>query len=248
MSKSTIDFPAFRVVSRQGNREALSGKTGCGRRASAARTAGRADHHAQRVGFYRCNACNEDFTVRTGTIFERSNVPLHKLVYAIYLLVTARKGISFDAARERDRCHSKDGVVHPGPAAGSLLVADKSTSCAGSSKSTRAYFGGKEANKHEIQKAACRVGARSVRWPCWGRASAARTKRAKVTAVRTPDAVHGEIRGAVEAGARSTPTITRYVQRADGLFYQHDDGQPRAGEYACGHGVDKQHRSRLGCP
>ena len=45
-------------------------------------------------GFYRCNACQVDFTVRTGTIFERSHVPLHKWLYAMYLLVTARKGIS----------------------------------------------------------------------------------------------------------------------------------------------------------
>jgi transposase-like protein len=45
-------------------------------------------------GYYRCNACAEDFTVRTGTIFERSHIPLHKWIYAMYLLVTARKGIS----------------------------------------------------------------------------------------------------------------------------------------------------------
>lgn len=45
-------------------------------------------------GYYRCNQCKLDFTVRTGTIFERSHVPLHKWLYAMYLLVTARKGIS----------------------------------------------------------------------------------------------------------------------------------------------------------
>ena len=45
-------------------------------------------------GFYRCNACKTDFTVRTATIFERSHIPLHKWLYAMYLLVTARKGIS----------------------------------------------------------------------------------------------------------------------------------------------------------
>jgi transposase-like protein len=49
---------------------------------------------ARAGGFYRCNQCKEDFTVRTGTIFERSHVPLHKWIYAMYLLVTARKGIS----------------------------------------------------------------------------------------------------------------------------------------------------------
>jgi len=45
-------------------------------------------------GYYRCNQCKEDFTVRTGTIFERSHVPLHKWLDAMYLLVTSRKGIS----------------------------------------------------------------------------------------------------------------------------------------------------------
>ena len=45
-------------------------------------------------GYYRCNACKLDFTIRTGRIFERSHVPLHKWIYAMYLLVTARKCIS----------------------------------------------------------------------------------------------------------------------------------------------------------
>jgi transposase-like protein len=54
----------------------------------------RADHGPEgRLLPLQCQ-CKEDFTVRTGTIFERSHVPLHKWVYAMYLLVTARKGIS----------------------------------------------------------------------------------------------------------------------------------------------------------
>ena len=48
----------------------------------------------RKPGFYRCLACDFDFTIRTNTIFERSKVPLHKWVYSMYLLVTARKGIS----------------------------------------------------------------------------------------------------------------------------------------------------------
>jgi transposase-like protein len=45
-------------------------------------------------GFYRCLSCKNDFTVRTGTIFERSHVSLDKWLYAIYLLVNSYKGIS----------------------------------------------------------------------------------------------------------------------------------------------------------
>ena len=48
----------------------------------------------RKPGFYRCLPCGFDFTVRTNTVMERSKVPLHKWLYAMYLLVTARKGIS----------------------------------------------------------------------------------------------------------------------------------------------------------
>jgi transposase-like protein len=37
-------------------------------------------------GYYRCGQCKEDFTVRTGTIFERSHVPLHKWIVALGML------------------------------------------------------------------------------------------------------------------------------------------------------------------
>jgi transposase-like protein len=48
----------------------------------------------RKKGFYRCNQCQFDFTIRTGTIFERSHIPLHKWLYAMYLLGIFRKGIS----------------------------------------------------------------------------------------------------------------------------------------------------------
>ena len=32
--------------------------------------------------------------MRTETIFERSHIPLHKWLYAMYIVVTARKGVS----------------------------------------------------------------------------------------------------------------------------------------------------------
>ena len=47
-----------------------------------------------RTGLYCCNACQREFTVKIGTIFEDSKVPLHKWIYAMYIVVTARKGVS----------------------------------------------------------------------------------------------------------------------------------------------------------
>lgn len=50
--------------------------------------------YAKRGGFYRCNACLTEFTVRTGTIFEKSKVPLNKWLHAMYLLATAKERVS----------------------------------------------------------------------------------------------------------------------------------------------------------
>src|SRR5580704_7670617 len=43
---------------------------------------------------YRCAACKEDFTIKTGTVFGESKVSLRKWFIAIYLLSTTSKGIS----------------------------------------------------------------------------------------------------------------------------------------------------------
>lgn len=47
-----------------------------------------------RQGFFQCNRCRKQFTVRTGTIFERSHVPLSKWLQAVHLLCASKKGMS----------------------------------------------------------------------------------------------------------------------------------------------------------
>ena len=43
---------------------------------------------------HQCNECRKQFSVRTGTVFECSRIPLYKWLYAMYMMQTARKGIS----------------------------------------------------------------------------------------------------------------------------------------------------------
>src|SRR5258705_4119922 len=45
-------------------------------------------------GMFMCNGCRGKFTVRTGTIFERSHIPLHKWLLATHLMASSKKGIS----------------------------------------------------------------------------------------------------------------------------------------------------------
>ncbi len=49
---------------------------------------------ARKDHYFRCLPCKKDFTIRTGTIMERSHIPLRKWIFAMYLLLTAHKGIS----------------------------------------------------------------------------------------------------------------------------------------------------------
>lgn len=45
-------------------------------------------------GWYHCNECREKFTVRVGTLYERSHIPLHKWLLATHLLTSSKKDMS----------------------------------------------------------------------------------------------------------------------------------------------------------
>jgi transposase-like protein len=45
-------------------------------------------------GWYHCNQCRQKFTVRVGTLYERSHVPLFKWLLATHLLCSSKKGMS----------------------------------------------------------------------------------------------------------------------------------------------------------
>jgi transposase-like protein len=47
-----------------------------------------------RIGTYKCYQCRKPFTVKIGTIFEASHVPMNLWLQAIYLMCASKKGIS----------------------------------------------------------------------------------------------------------------------------------------------------------
>jgi transposase-like protein len=46
------------------------------------------------AGMFQCNDCRDKFTPRTGTVMERSHIPVHKWLLAIHLLNSSKKGMS----------------------------------------------------------------------------------------------------------------------------------------------------------
>jgi transposase-like protein len=50
--------------------------------------------NATRKGLHKCYQCRKQFTVRQGTIFESSHVPLHIWLQAIFFVAGSKKGVS----------------------------------------------------------------------------------------------------------------------------------------------------------
>lgn len=89
--------------------------------------------------WYYCRECQDKFTVRMGTIYERSHIPLHKWVAGMHLMASSKKGMSahqlhrllkityksawFMAHRIREAM--KDGNPEPMGGPGSAVQADE---------------------------------------------------------------------------------------------------------------------------
>src|SRR6202789_3276383 len=60
-----------------------------------------------RIGLYKCYACRKPFTVRMGTIFESSHLPLHLWLQVIHLFCCSKKGISTRQIQRMLNCSMK---------------------------------------------------------------------------------------------------------------------------------------------
>ncbi|MEQ9640033.1 MAG: IS1595 family transposase [Alphaproteobacteria bacterium] len=47
-----------------------------------------------RYGLWRCGDCKKQFTSKVGTVFEHARVPMHKVLQAVFLMASSKKGIS----------------------------------------------------------------------------------------------------------------------------------------------------------
>jgi transposase-like protein len=109
----------------------------CGTIDNSARLAGK----STRIGVYKCRDCRKPFTVKVGTIFEASHIPMHIWLQAIALMSSSKKGISanqlhrtlgvtlksawFMAHRIRMAMAPAPGTLEPMGGDGSVIEADE---------------------------------------------------------------------------------------------------------------------------
>ena len=79
-----------------------------------------------RIGLHKCGDCKKQFTVKVGTVFEHARLPLNKMLQAVHLICSSKKGISSHQLHRilevqyktawflshRIRCPSSDDLGH----------------------------------------------------------------------------------------------------------------------------------------
>ena len=100
---------------------------------------------------YWCKECRKYFSVRTGTVLAKSNLPLRKWVFGVYLYVTGLKGISSMKLHRELHIGQKAAwyMLHRLRQAWSVAGLDKFI---GPVEVDETYMGGLEKNKHEDKK------------------------------------------------------------------------------------------------
>jgi transposase-like protein len=112
-------------------------------------------------GWYYCSDCQDKFTVRVGTLYERSHIPLCKWLMATHLITASKKGMS---ALHLSRmlgityksawfmCHRiREGMTptKPSPIGGEGKVIESDETVIGGKAKNRAYAR-KEPKKHTV--------------------------------------------------------------------------------------------------
>lgn len=96
---------------------------------------------------FKCKGCLKQFSIRIGTIFEGSNVPLYKWFFAIYLFTSFKKGASSVQLAKTLGTTEKTAWFMLGRIRVAMAGEGKKV-FEGITEIDEAYFGGAEKNRH----------------------------------------------------------------------------------------------------
>ena len=143
-------------------------------------------------GKYKCGKCKRKYSVRVGTIFQDSKIPLRKWFASIYLITSHKKGISSIQLAKDIGVQQKTAwfLLHRVRKTFGI-VSDEENKLSGTIECDETFMGGSEGNKHKHKK----------------------TKNTQGRSVATKSAVAGVIARGGELRAQVIPDTSGYHLR-----------------------------------
>lgn len=188
-----------------------------------------------RKGVYKCKTCRKQFTVKVGTIFEDSHIPLSTWLQAIHLLCSSKKGMSAHQLHRMLGITYKSAWFMAHRIRYAMTQEPLASKLSGIVEADETYIGGKAKNMHKSVRERKVQGRGNVgKAPVFTLVERDGRVRSTSVATVTQDNLMSVLRECVETSSNIKSDESPSYNMVYTEFASHESVNHKAGEYVRG--------------